>query len=156
MTTPISGILGVDLTATPTTAAFALGTTTKGSDGTEWVYVQANAAITQYRAVGIDENYQAALLTKAMVDDGWGIGFAQVAFADDDYGWVATKGSNINCWCLGSCAADVALYSSGTAGALDDDASGQTKVDGVVAVAAVATAAAATEIIATFPKSTTF
>ena len=150
-----SGCLGVDFTATPTAAEFDLGTCVMGTDGTEWVYVQASGAITQYDVVGIDENYQAAALTKAIADDGHAIGFAQVAFADNDYGWVATRGSNISANVLINCAADVALYTSGTAGNLDDDGSGQTKVDGVVAVAAV-TAAAETEVIATHPKSTTF
>lgn len=154
------GKIGVDLTATPADSdfdapGFVLGETVKTGDGGVYMYVHASGAITQYDAVGIDENYEAAALTKAIVDDGHMIGFAQVAFADNDYGWVAIKGSNIQCRVAINCAADAALYSSATAGVLDDDSSSQTKVDGVVAVTAV-TAATNTEVIATFPKSTTF
>ena len=151
-----SGCLGVDFTATPTSAEFDLGTTVAGTDGSEWVYVQANGAIAQYDAVGVDENYQAAALTKAMADDGWFVGAAQVAFADNDYGWVCVKGSNVSVNLLTLCAADVALYTSGTAGKLDDTSSSQTKVDGVVAVTGGVTGTTATEVIMTHPKSTTF
>jgi hypothetical protein len=152
-----TGVLGVNLTDTPTTNAtgHTLGQCVTATDGSSWTYVQASGAITQYDAVGIDENFQAAALTKAIADDGHGIGFAQVAFADNDYGWVARQGSNISARVATSCAADVALYTSATAGVLDDTSTSQTKIDGVVAVTAV-TAAAATEIIATYPKSTTF
>jgi isopentenyl phosphate kinase len=150
-----SGTLGVEVSATPTTAEFDLGTRVTGTDGTEWVYVQASGAITQYDAVGIDEDYQAAALTKAIADDGHAIGFAQVAFADNDYGWVATRGSNISVRLAANCAADVALYTTATAGVLDDASTSQTNIDGVVAVAGVTTAGS-DEVIATFPRSTTF
>ena len=156
MTYVTSGTLGVDFAATPTTADHTLGTCVAGSDGTEWVYVQANGAIAQYDAVGVDENYQAAALTKAMADDGYVIGAAQAAFADDDYGWVATKGSNVKVNLLTLCAADVALYTSATAGKLDDTSTSQTKIDGIVAVTGGVTGTTATEVIMTHPKSTTF
>lgn len=150
-----SGCLGVRYDAESATQEHDLGTRVQMQDGGMAVYVQANGAVTQYNAVGIDENFQAAKLTKAMADDGWMIGFAQVAFTDDYYGWVHVTGSNINCTVAVSCAADVPLYTTGTAGVLDDASTSQTKIDGVVAVVAV-TAAAATEVIATWPKSTTF
>lgn len=158
MTYLTDGKVGVDLTATPTTIEHTLGEMHTGTDGTMWVYVQANGAIAQYDFVGIDENYQAACLTDAMAGDGWIIGAAQVAFADNDYGWVAIKGSNISGNVLVSCAADVALYGSATAGSLDDSSTtGTVKIEGVVAVAAVGTAAGgAVEIIFTSPRSTTF
>jgi len=153
----IDGSTGVDLTATPAdseagTPGFALGKCVSTNDGGVYMYVHANGAITQYDFVGIDENFEAASLTTAMADDGWMIGAAQVAFADNDYGWVATKGSNINGAVLASCAADVALYTSATAGSLDD-ATTTTKIDGVVVVTALGTPAGGTEVIMTHPKS---
>ncbi len=151
-----SGVVGANVATTHTTQQFELGKVASGTDNTEWVYVQANGAIAQYDFVGIDENYQAAPLTKAMADDGWMVGAAQVAFADNEFGWVPMKGSNINGALLGSCAADVALYTSGTAGSLDDSSTSQTKIDGVVSVTAIATDAGNAEIIATHMKSTTF
>ena len=154
-----SGVIGVSLTDTPSdntlgSGGHALGTRVTVSDGGEAIFVQANGAITAYDAVGIDEDYQAAALTKAMADDGWMIGFAQVAFADNDFGWVHIKGSNIRGRGAAACQPDVALYTSATAGVLDDTSASQTKINGVVFVATASGTNA--EVIATFPRSTTF
>jgi hypothetical protein len=151
--------LGVNLTDTPTTndTGHKLGERAQAQDGQEYVYVQASAAITQYDFVGIDEDFAAAPLTKAMADDGWEIGVAQVAFASADYGWVATKGSNLTGFVLTLAAADVALYTSGTAGKLDDSSTSQTKIDGVVLIATNSSnTARAKEVLLTFPRSSTF
>ena len=154
-----SPMLGVDISATPSAndSGIALGTRVLATDGQEYLYVLAGSAITQYDCVGVDEKYTANPLTKAIADDGWIIGFAQVAFASGDYGWVATKGSNINSRVAGSCAADVTLYTTATAGVLDDTSTSQTNIDGVVCVASNGTTATASvEVIATWPRSTTF
>lgn len=156
------GTVGVDFsttTAGTTTdgenALFSLGTRVTGTDGTSWVYVQASAAITQYDAVAITENFQATPLTKALADAGHMVGFAQVAFSDNDLGWVAVNGTNITCRVAGSCAADVQLYTTGNAGILDDTSASQTLIRGVVAVTANSTSAASTsEVIATYPSGT--
>jgi hypothetical protein len=119
------------------------------------MYVKFSGTITQFMALGISEAFTAAALTKAMADDGYHVGFAQSAFTDAYYGWVAVKGSDIGCLLKASCAADSALYTTGTAGYLDDASTSQTKIDGVVAVTTV-TAATSAEVMATWPKSTTF
>lgn len=155
------GTLGVDLSQTIAGTGpsndqgnqFPLGKVVKTRDGGAYMYVHASDDIAQFDAVGIDENYEAAPLTNAMAQDGWKIGFAQVAIADNAFGWVALTGSDIGCNVLTSCAADKPLYTSGTAGKLDDGTgSGTTKtlIKGVVAVNAV-TAATSTEIIANYP-----
>lgn len=157
--TQVTGLLGVDITATPDANDFgiALGTRTMHTDDQEYVHVLAGSAITQYQWVGIDENFNAYPLTKAMADDGWSIGIAQVAFASGDYGWVAVRGHNLTAKVLGSCAADVALYTSGTAGSVDDTSASQTKIDGAVVVTANGTTAAANvEVLLTSPRSSTF
>lgn len=161
MSTVITPICGVNLTATYTAAellqlGMAAGDIVHATEGQEYQMVLASGAIAQYDVVGINEDETAAALTKAMADDGYAIGFAQTAIADTNYGWVALRGKNIQAKCLANCAADVPLYTSATAGSLDDDSSSQTKIDGVVAVTAVGGTAAATEVLATFPKSTTF
>ncbi len=171
MTRMTDGKIGVDITATnplytdatlPTTGPqqnmdFPLGDITHGADSTMWMFVQASATITQYQFVGIDENYQAAPLTKTMADDGWFIGIAQVAIADNDGAWVVVRGSNVNGNVLASCAADAALYTTSTAGAVDDSSGGQTRIEGIVAVLINSTASATnTEIMMTWPRSTTF
>lgn len=156
MAYPTSGLIGARLAtvkAGTTTdgegAEFSLGTITLGTDGTEWMYVQAGAAITQYDTVVIDENYQAQPITHTLGATGQRIGWAQVAFSDNDLGWVAIGGTNISATLGASCAADARLYTNTTAGVLDDASqAGAIVVNGVVAVTAVATNAAAVEIIA--------
>lgn len=140
------------------TPPFAIGQTTKGTDGSEWTFVIADEDIDQYDWVGIDENFKAAPLTKAMADDGWIIGVAQVDVPDNSYAWVCTKGANVSGNVAASTAADSSLYTSSVAGRLK--ASGsltlQTKIDGVVAVSAKNSVAGATEVLLTWPRSSTF
>ena len=78
------------------------------------------------------------------------------AGADDDFVRVAVGGHNLSGNVLANCAADVALYTSATAGKLDDDATAQTKIDGAVTVAANGGATAAVEVLLTAPRSATF
>ena len=159
----VDGIIGVDLTATPAGTGtslnegndFPLGQCVTTRDGGRYMFVHASGAVAQFDAVGISEAFETAPLTKAMADDGWIVGFAQVAFADNDFGWVALSGADIGCNLLISCASDVALYTSATAGSLDDESSANTGINGVVAVTTI-TAATSAEIIATYPRSTTF
>lgn len=152
-----SGAANVDLMNTSVDANFKIGTRVEGNDGTAWVYVQANGAIAQYDALGIDETWQAASLTKTMADADWLIGFAQVAFADNEYGWVALRGagSNFKVNVLASCVADAQLYTTATAGKLDDDATSQTAINGVVIVTTNGGSTAAVAALATVVRSAT-
>lgn len=161
---PDDGSIGtrLDKTKSGTTtdgegAEFDLGTTVKGKDSQVWEYVQAAGAITQNFAVGIDENGQAAHLTGAMVQAGYKIGWASAgAFSDNDFGWVCRSGCNFNGQVGSSCAADISLYATATAGVLDDAGTSINLLDGVVAVAANNTATAGpVEIMATFPHTRT-
>jgi len=132
----INGRAGMNLdrvTAGTTTdgqnAEFKLGTTVTASDGQECVYVQAGAAIStttnQPFALGIDENYQATKLTKANAVAGYMVAFApQQIISDNDFFWAIKKGSNFKIKVGASCAADVQLYTTATAGVLDDTSGG--------------------------------
>lgn len=163
MTFATGGTIGINFaetTAGTTTngagAKFRLGQTVLGSDGSRWLYVQAGEAILQYMAVAIDEDYQAVKLTKALADAGHQVGFAQVAFADNEFGWVAVHmPGNGSVRVLSACAADVQLYTSGTAGILDDTSASQNLIRGVViTVAASSTAVGWRECIAVHPSAT--
>lgn len=157
-----SGMLGVDfdVTTAGTGASFdqgglfAVGTQVTATDGSIWVYVHASAAIAQYDCVAIDENFEATQMTKALADVGHQPGFAQVAFDDNDFGWVCRSGANITVNVLASCAADVQLYTSGTPGKLDDTSASQNLIRGVVLVTAATTTASSRECIAVFPSTT--
>jgi hypothetical protein len=148
--------VGADPAITKTEAKFKVGQCGKGADGTEWVYVQASGAITAYDVVAIDEDYTARAVTSALAGAGHAPGFTQVAFADNEYGWVAKRGSNILVRAASSCAADALLYVGTTglsAGVVDDaSATGRVTLQGVVLVTANASSTTtALEIIATNP-----
>jgi hypothetical protein len=140
----ISGLLGAtpDRTTTGTTtdgqnAQFKLGTVAKGTDGTEWMYVQAGSIISQYMWVAVDANGQAALLNVTNAGRGHRVGVAQVAFADNDFGWVALSGQGtVKGLVRSSCASAVALYTDVSAsGFLDDSATAtQALIEGVVII----------------------
>lgn len=119
--------IGADFTTTKTTAQFDVGTHMKGNDGAEWVYVQANGAITAAGYVAaITEAFQAAMATNTVAGYGNIIGVAGVAFADNDYGWLQIKGP-ASIRVAASCAANVAITTTTTAGQLDDAAGTGTK-----------------------------
>lgn len=133
-----NGIIGADLDTESDSATFDLGTRATGTDGTEWVYVQANGAITQYDCVSIDENYQATAMTTALGNTGSRVGFAQIAFTDNYYGWVAIGGSNITVRCEVA-TADQTLRTTVSAGVLSTASTASAvKFAGLVAVTSVA------------------
>ena len=127
-----NGMVGVDLlavTAGTTTdgagAKYTLGTRVTGTDNGEWIYVQAAAAISTTTkepfCLAVDENFQAAKITKALATAGHMIAFAPpVIIADNAFFWAQTKGTNFNIRGAASCAADVNLWTTATAGRLDD------------------------------------
>lgn len=157
------GKIGVSLTAVTTgtttdgeDAQFTLGLTAQGNEGSEWMYVQAGGAITQYACVLIDEDGQmqeitTTLATEADTSAGDRVGFAQVAFADNEFGWVALKGQSLQCLLSASCADHVRLYTTATAGTLDDVSVG-VLITGVASAETI-TATTNAEIIATNPVS---
>lgn len=117
-------------------APIKLLTRAMGNDGTQWVYAQAGSAIGKYYAVAIAPTGQAALLNVTNANLGYLIGFAQTAFADNDFGWfaLAGTGSALQAKVRQSCAAGVPLYTDVSAsGFLDDSATAtQALVEGVV------------------------
>jgi hypothetical protein len=125
-----SGLIGanVDRVSSGTTtdganAEFPLGTRVTGPDGTEYLYVQAAAALlsatTSPNALAIDENYQASLMTTALALNNYELGFApQLVIADNDFFWARVSGSNFNARVSASAAADTYLRTTITAGRL--------------------------------------
>ena len=146
---PVGGpFVGVNLTAVSTTQDFPLGAKVQGNKGTTWEYVQASGAIAQYAAVGIGASGQAAELTTTTAASVKKVGFAQVAFADNEYGWVAREGDSIRCKLAANCAAGAQLYTTATAGVLDDAVVSQGAVHGAVCVGSISTATNSTILAA--------
>jgi hypothetical protein len=131
---------------------FTPGDTFADHQGQEWMYVRAAAAITQYDCVHIDASYDASPITDTLAKQAGRIGFAQVAAAaSGEYGWVMISGKP-TVRLAAACADDVPLFTSATAGVLDDGtgsasqalilgvrANGSASAGGVTAVTCVAT-----------------
>lgn len=151
-----SPIVGANLGSTSTEQLFALGTRVIGDNGTEWLYVKAGSAVTQYDVVAINSSYSAVPVTSTLAGQGITPGFAQIAFAANDYGWVALKGaSGLRVRTGASTVKDSLLYvgttglSAGQVGSTS--ATGRVALNGVVTVATAASAGVKPAIIATSP-----
>lgn len=118
MTHSIASFAVPSLTATSADPQIAVGTVVKGTDNSEFVYVQAAEALAQYAAVAIDAG-SASELTATNAITGVDIGAAQVAFAINEYGFVQTRGS-FSVLGAASAVTDVQLYATATAGVVDD------------------------------------
>ena len=92
---PTSSLIGVDFNTVGTTQLFALGTRASGSDNTQWMYCRAASAITAFKACVINQTYTVAMASVGDVLDDLGgrLGWAQTAFAADEYGWVPVQGT---------------------------------------------------------------
>lgn len=106
---------------------FRLGSRSQDASGNEYMFVKAAATIAQYACVHISAGgggaggavYLANEITAAFAILPGNIGFAQLALAADEYGWVLTRGAG-RVKVAASCVEDVPLYTTDTAGVLDD------------------------------------
>ena len=115
--------LGVDLTQSNATQTHDLGTVVDGTEGSRWIYCQANGAITGDGYVClISESYQADMIETTLSGTGFGeqVGVAKHAWADNEYGWIQVRGT-ADIRVAASAAADTTLNTTATAGVLDDD-----------------------------------
>jgi hypothetical protein len=131
-------LIGVDI-LNPVTAAeltqgkgFGLGDRHIDQTGNEYVYVQAGAGgITANFVATIDEAYGAVMVSTSNDARGDLLGVAPVTIAASSYGWVQVKGV-CNVQVAASCAANVRLNTTATAGQLDDDGTaGSITCDGI-------------------------
>jgi len=156
MTYAITPIVGIDTSTTSTYARFSLGVTIMGDNGTTWMYVKAGSAITKYDCVAINSSFSAVPATSTLAGQGITPGFAQVAFANAEYGWVALRGaSGLKIRTAASTVKDSKLYigttgnSAGVVGSTSG--TGSNLLNGVVTIATAASATVYPGIIATNP-----
>lgn len=136
----VSGELGVDVFAQVddvTTPAHPVGKVVTLSDGTKWIYLKASATIAQYDACVSVDNATTQGLTSTLGLRGMAICIAQQEFVSGEYGWflianpLAVTDYKVNV--AQSCAVDVKLATTATAGVLDDTTAGTVlRVDGIV------------------------
>lgn len=116
------GKVGLDLAASAASSrSQAPGLIVNASDGSRWMYVTNVNAISQFDCVAIQNGGTATPITPALAITGALPGFAQVAFAASQNGWVALSGGGgLKVNTDASCLPSVPLYTSDTAGTLSD------------------------------------
>lgn len=120
-------LIGVDI-LNPRSAAevlqgqsFGLGDRHVDHTGNEYVFVLAGVGgITANFVATIDEAYGAVMVSTSNDARGDLLGVALATIASGSYGWVQVKGV-CNVQVAASCAANVRLNTTATAGQLDDD-----------------------------------
>lgn len=143
---------------TSTTALLTPGSVSIDNMGGHWEYVKASAAVAQYALVTISNALiplAAEATTTSIAAAPQKLGIAQVAFASADFGWVwrgpgGGVGRGIKCKLAASCALDVLLCTTATAGVVDDAIVDESVVAGLKSTATITTAAAAEVIATTF------
>lgn len=147
------GHIGVDLTQVTSVPQFALGTIVHTDQGGVYEYCRARSEISQYAAVVIFEGNSIRMAETSIVDQGGTgrkIGFAQVSIASAFYGWVGRQGKLV-ANLADDCADNVPLFSTATAGVLDDATVSNCLVLGVYLPTTASLATALTVIAACPP-----
>jgi hypothetical protein len=130
---------------------FGLGDRFTDQDGKEYVFVTAASAITATYVCVFDEAYSAAHLSTSNDARGDLVGVAPVAIASGSYGWLQVKGPCL-AQVLASCAANVRINTTATAGALDDDGTvGSLQVEGIYLTASRAASQGSAAAILSYP-----
>lgn len=145
----VSGAIGVTLSNVDTTSQFTTGTVVNTSDGSQAVYVQALSEISQYAAVAVYDTQKAQMLTTTLAATCKRVGFAQTSIASGYYGWVQL-GGKVLVNLAANAAPSVPLYTTATAGVLDDAVVSGGIVFGLVATTSISNATAVT-CIAGYP-----
>ena len=149
MSISVSNMIGVSLEYTDTSPSFALGTTVNLSDGGQAVYVRAASTVATYAAVSVLVDNTVVPLTTTNSAGSKAVGFAQVSIASAYYGWVQLGGKPRVSVLVG-CQPNVPLFTTSTAGSLDDATVTAGLVAGLVATTSAASASAVT-CIAGYP-----
>ena len=141
-----SSVIGVTLTANDTTAVFPPGTIVNLNDGGQAMYVKSStSALSTYAAVSIGQNGIATMLTTTNGGASPRVGFAQTSIATSNYGWVQLGGQflvNV----AAQCASSVPLFTTSTAGVLDDSTVTAGYVMGLVSQQSISNATAVTAL----------
>jgi hypothetical protein len=141
MAVSTSNLIGVSLGSMDSSPSFNLGTTVNLDDGGQAVYVQAASSVAQYNAVTVRYDNTVAPITTTNSANSKAIGFAQVSIASASYGWVQIGGKP-RVTVATACQPNVPLFTTATAGVLDDATVTAGLVAGLVATTSAASASA--------------
>lgn len=116
-------------------------------DNRKFVFVSASTSVTSYQLVAIDSSHYVQAATSALASAASRLGVAQNNISAGSWGWVQVRGlMTVNA--LSTCSSAVALYTSGTAGSVDDTSASQVKIGGLVLTGNITAAAATTAVAA--------
>lgn len=135
-------------------APLALGQIAEGTDGSKWVYCLAGSGgVTGLGYVVVmDEAFGAVMMSNSAGGLGDKIGVSPVAAAAGDYFWVQVYGTCDDIRVAASCAANVVLASTTTAGEIDDAVATPTKnLTGIILTTARAASAGNAPGMLNFP-----
>lgn len=152
----VDGKIGIDLTKTSATPLQPLGTIVHTTDGGMYEYCRARSEVSEFAAVAIFEGNSIRMAETSILNDGGAakkVGFAQVSIASGYYGWVARMGK-VKCQLADDCADNVPLFTTATAGVLDDATVSNCLVLGVY-LPVTASIATALTVLANLPASVT-
>jgi len=149
MSISVSNMIGVSLEYTDASPSFAVGTTVNLSDGGQAVYVRASSDVAQYSAVSVRVDNTVVPITTTNSANSKVVGFAQASIASAYYGWVQIGGKPV-VKLAASCLPAVPLYTTATAGTLDDAPVSGGLVAGIVALT-TASGATALTCVAGYP-----
>lgn len=129
-----SPIVTPALTQVDTTARVPLGTIVLTDNGGMAEYCYAISELSQYAAVVIYEQFTAQMITTTLAQDagsGKKVGFAQTSVPSAYYGWVHRQGV-VLVNLADDCADNLPLFTTATAGVLDDATVSNCLVLGVI------------------------
>lgn len=148
--------MGIQRTASYSTGditqgrGFAVNNEAADGSGNLFRFVLASGALAQYDCVAISSTGVAQAITSTLAGAGAYVGVVQAALSSGYYGWAQVLGvTSLNV--LSTCSAGVALYTSGTAGSLDDTSSSQVKISGAQVLSNATTAGTYGAILTTRP-----
>jgi len=142
------------------TALFGLGTHVLGNNNSEWIYVNAGAALTTGQLLCVSVSFSANVATATLVSGSSAatfpqrLAFSQGAFAASDFGWVAVRGDALNVNLSSSSTMGLPLYLSTVQSGTITTVTGSVTLAGILYTSCSATAIAnpATIGVVTWPR----
>lgn len=139
-------LIGLNIDESTSDKRWSVGLEVPVNNGTA-IYVSAASTISQFNAVIIDAAGGAMPVTTTNAATSKRIGFAQVSIASGHFGWVHRSGT-VKISLAANCDDNVPLYTTATAGVLDDAIVTDGLILGVTSTVTISNATAVTCIAA--------
>jgi hypothetical protein len=126
---PVSPLAGANFSGPDDTQRHALGTEVMTNSGGKRMYVKSGGNITNASLLHIDSTFKAKMITDTLAKSSGRIGLApHTVTASDEYFWAWTAWVSQPLRVAGSCNPNVQLFTTATAGVLDDSTASTSQV----------------------------